>query len=173
MQISRPDVTDIQFNLSADDARFDAAVGAVLDDAFGPGRFAKVSERVREAAVLDRGLSRVALVDAKPVGCCRLYRIQLGEAPALFLGPLAVARAHQGASVGQSMVAAALEACDALGDLPILVVGQPAMFSPFGFQPTPRDTIFLPGPVELRRLQWRARNNTAPAGVVRAPRGAS
>jgi len=148
-------------------------VEAVLNDAFGPGRFAKVSERVREFAVRDRALSRVAVVEDTPIGCCRIYRIEIGGAPALFLGPLAVRRDHQGEDIGSALIAAALEACDAQGDAPIIVVGQPQLFAPFNFHEVARDSIQLPGPVEARRLQWRARNGVAPAGRVRAPRAAS
>ncbi|MDX2235828.1 MAG: N-acetyltransferase, partial [Hyphomonadaceae bacterium] len=124
-------------DLVPDDPAFDAALEAVLDAAFGPGRFAKVSERVRESAVLDRSLSRVALRAGAPVGCCRLYRIAVGDAEALFLGPLAVAPAAQGARLGPALVASALAACDATPARAVLVVGQPGMFRPFGFTEIP------------------------------------
>lgn len=160
-----------------DAAAFDADLETVLTDAFGPGRFAKVSERVREFAMLDRALSRVALADGAVLGCCRLYRIAVGGAPALFLGPLAVAPRAQGERLGAALVEAALAACmDRADASAIMVVGQPRMFAPFGFTEIPRDRVRLPGPVEARRLQWLALREgalDALTGEVKAPRAAS
>jgi len=162
--------------LLPDDPRFDASLGHLLDAAFGPGRFAKVSERVREFAVLDRALSRLALIDGEVAGCCRIYRINVGATPALFLGPLAVAPNAQGAGLGQDLVGASLNASETSGCGGVIVVGQPWMFAPFGFSEVPRDRVIMPGPVENRRFQWRALaagglENLA--GRVTAPRAAS
>ena len=159
-----------------DAATFDADLEIVLTDAFGPGRFAKVSERVREFAVLDRTISRVALADNSVVGCCRLYRIAVGGAPALFIGPLAVAPRAQGERLGSTLVEAALAACAGDAALGFLVVGQPYMFAPFGFTEIPKDRVHLPGPVEARRFQWlglREKGLDALSGAVTAPRAAS
>jgi predicted N-acetyltransferase YhbS len=164
------------FTLVADEPRFDAAIEHVLDAAFGPGRFAKVSERVREFATLDRGLSRIALRGQEVSGCCRIHRIAIGATPALFLGPLAVSPVAQGAGLGQALVGATLEACERSGVGAVIVVGQPRMFAPFGFTEIPKEQILMPGPVEARRFQWRALRNgglDALAGAVRAPRAAS
>lgn len=166
----------MSFTIVADDAAWDAALEHVLTAAFGPGRFAKVSERVRERAPLDRALSRVAIDGEAPVGCCRIYRIALGAAPMLFLGPLAVAPQAQGAQLGGALVAASLEACEASGAKGVIVVGQPRMFAPFGFVEVPRGRVTLPGPVEARRLQWRALGKASLdklSGAVSAPRAAS
>ena len=165
-----------EFTFVADDPRLDAEIEHVLDAAFGPGRFAKVSERVREFATLDRALSRVALKGSDATGSCRIYRISIGATPALFLGPLAVSPAAQGAGLGQELVGATLQACDGSGVGAVIVVGQPWMFAPFGFSEIPRDRVVMPGPVEARRLQWRALRESgldALSGAVRAPRVAS
>ncbi|MBL8560621.1 MAG: N-acetyltransferase [Hyphomonadaceae bacterium] len=162
--------------LVPDDPRFDASLEHVLNSAFGPGRFSKVSERVREFATLDRTLSRVALIDGVVSGCCRIYRIDIGQTPALFLGPLAVAPDAQGAGLGQELVGASLKASETSGLGAVIVVGQPWMFAPFGFSEIPRDRVTMPGPVENRRFQWRALAANGLenlAGAVRAPRAAS
>jgi len=164
------------FSLVPDDPRFDKPLEHVLNAAFGPGRFSKVSERVREKAVLDRALSRVAVKGDAVAGCCRIYRISIGGTPALFLGPLAVSPEAQGAGLGQALVGASLEACEASGFGGVIVVGQPRMFLPFGFTEIPRDRVIMPGPTEARRLQWRALQEgglEGLAGVVTAPRDAS
>lgn len=162
--------------LVADDPRFDAPLELVLDAAFGPGRFSKVSERVREFAVHDRALSRIALIDGAVAGCCRIYRIGIGGTPALFLGPLAVSPQAQGAGLGQELVGASLKACETSGVGAVIVVGQPWMFAPFGFSEIPRDRVTMPGPVENRRFQWRALaagGLETLSGAVTAPRAAS
>jgi predicted N-acetyltransferase YhbS len=166
----------VSIALVPDDPAHDAALERMLTAAFGPGRFAKVSERVREFATLDRSLSRLAVRDGAVVGCCRIYRVALGDAPALFLGPLAVSPDAQGARLGGALVAAALEACERAGPSAILVVGQPRMFAPFGFIEAPKGRVLMPGPTEARRLQWRALGGAdlgACGGRVSAPRAAS
>jgi hypothetical protein len=162
--------------LVPDDPRFDAPLENVLDAAFGPGRFSKVSERVREFAVLDRSLSRIALIDGEVAGCCRIYRICIGGTPALFLGPLAVSPQAQGAGLGQELVGASLKACETSGVGAVIVVGQPWMFAPFGFSEIPQGRVIMPGPVENRRFQWRALaagGIETLSGAVTAPRAAS
>ncbi len=73
----------------AEKREFAEAIERVLDRAFGPGRFAKTSERVREAgAVLEPSLTRIALDDEGEVaGVCRIWRVEAGE-PLFFLGPV-------------------------------------------------------------------------------------
>jgi predicted N-acetyltransferase YhbS len=63
------------------------SIERVLDRAFGPGRFAKTSERVRErGAHFEPALTRVAIDDVGDiVGVCRIWRVQAG-APVFFLG---------------------------------------------------------------------------------------
>lgn len=146
------------------------AIETLLDAAFGPGRFAKVSERVRERAEPAPALSRVAIQNGELIGCCRLFHIVIGEAPALFLGPLAVAPQAQAGGLGQALVSAVLAAAGP--SLPILLVGQPKFFARFGFTQVPDSAVIMPGPTEARRLQWLH----APEGLtgaVSAPRAAS
>ena len=86
-QPSAPSAPDIRSEQSADDA----AIEALLDHAFGPGRFVKVSERVREIAEFRPELSFCAWDGARLVGSVRMWKIHIGATPAIFLGPLAVA----------------------------------------------------------------------------------
>ncbi|MGZ3376221.1 MAG: GNAT family N-acetyltransferase, partial [Phenylobacterium sp.] len=51
------------------------AVDALVDRAFGPGRFTKVSERVREFATFAPELSVVAWSQGKLLGCARMWRV--------------------------------------------------------------------------------------------------
>jgi predicted N-acetyltransferase YhbS len=147
-------VTSPAWTIGPDLAARAGEVERVLDAAFGPGRFAKTGERLREFAALDPTLSRLALIDDRVIGCCRIYRFQIGADVAAFLGPLAVDPAVQGGGVGRDLVRAALEACDAQG-LAVILIGQPAFFTPFGFVQIPDATIKAPAPIEPRRFLWR------------------
>src|SRR5690348_1443250 len=100
------------------------AIERVLDRAFGPGRFAKTSERVRErGAVLESGLSRVALNDAGDViGVCRIWRASAGV-PLYFLGPLGVDPTERSAGLGAALTRDAVTACRTAGGSGIVLVG--------------------------------------------------
>jgi predicted N-acetyltransferase YhbS len=132
-----------------------AAIERVLDRAFGPGRHAKTSERVRErGAVWEQALSRVALNDAGDViGVCRIYRVEAG-APLFFLGPLAVDPAAQSAGLGLALVRECITACRAAGGRGIILIGAERFFRPAGFTIVPKDRIVLPGPVDGARVLW-------------------
>lgn len=127
-----------------------AAIEALVLAAFGPGRFAKTAERLREQAGIAAGF--VAWDDASVVGSVRLWRVRVGETPALFLGPIAVAADYRKAGLGAALVAACVErvSTDGAG---ILLVGDTDYFGRFGFAPAP--DVTLPGPVDRRRILWR------------------
>ena len=129
------------------------ALPALLMAAFGPGRFAKTSERVREnGARLDPALSRVAVDGGRVVGCCLLSHVRIGEAPGLFLGPLAVHPHAQKAGLGAGLVQATLAAAREAGSGAVILVGAPSFFMPLGFSVIPKGRITLPGPVDPARL---------------------
>jgi predicted N-acetyltransferase YhbS len=132
------------------------AIEGVLDRAFGPGRFAKPSERVREFARPNPGLSRCVWRGAALVGCCRLYDIRIGGAPALFLGPLAIDPAAQHHGLGHDLTRAALAACRAAGAGAVILMGEPSFFTGLGFSNPPEGRVIMPAPVEARRLHWIA-----------------
>ncbi len=131
------------------------AIERVLDRAFGPGRHAKTSERVRErGARLEPSLSRVAMQDdGDVVGVCRIWRVEAG-APVFFLGPLAVDPQAQQAGLGLALVRDAVGACRVIGANGIVLVGAERFFRPLGFTVVPKDRITLPGPVDPARLLW-------------------
>jgi predicted N-acetyltransferase YhbS len=131
------------------------AIERVLDSAFGPGRFAKTSERVRErGAVAEPVLSRVALNDAKQVvGVCRIWRVRAGDL-IYFLGPLAVDPAAQLAGLGLSLTREAVAACRAQGGNGVVLVGSERFFKPLGFSVVPPGRLRMPGAVDPARLLW-------------------
>jgi putative acetyltransferase len=66
-----------------------------------------------------------------------LTRVVVGDAgaPALALGPVAVRPAYQGLGYGTATVQAALDAAAELGERLVLVLGNPAYYGRFGFEP--------------------------------------
>ncbi|MBX9745291.1 MAG: N-acetyltransferase [Hyphomonadaceae bacterium] len=143
--------------LTAEKPEHAAQIERVLDRAFGPGRYAKTSERVRErGARHEPSLSRVAVDDdGNAVGVCRIYAAEAG-APLFFLGPLAVDPDAQLAGLGLSMVQACVAACRSAGGGAIVLVGAERFFRPAGFSVVPKDRVSLPGPTDSARLLWMA-----------------
>ena len=67
--------------LTSETAADAAEVEALVDRAFGPGRFVKAAERLREGREPLRGLSFVARDTGKLVGMVRQWAIRIGGAP--------------------------------------------------------------------------------------------
>ncbi|MES1199702.1 MAG: N-acetyltransferase [Pseudomonadota bacterium] len=146
----------MSFRLVAERPDHETAIARVLERAFGPGRFAKTSERVRErGARFEPALSRVAEeADGAVIGCCRIWCVHAGPAPVHFLGPLAVDPGAQHHGVGAALTQDAVTACRVAGGGGVILVGAPAFFQPLGFSLAPPGRVRLPGPVDPNRLLW-------------------
>jgi putative acetyltransferase len=59
----------------------------------------------------------------------------LAGRPALGLGPLSVHPAHQGRGIGSALMHALLGAADAMGEPVVVLLGDPKLYSRFGFVP--------------------------------------
>jgi len=153
--LAPPAPTRIEIEASADAA----AVEALVLAAFGPGRFAKTAERLRERATVAAGF--LAREDARVIGSVRLWSIRVGHASALFLGPIAVATDSRRAGLGADLMQACL---DHAGETGVLLVGDLPYFGRFGFRSAP--DARLPGPVDQRRVLWRGARE--PEGPVAA-----
>lgn len=141
-----------------------AEIEALLNRAFGPGRFAKVSERVREFADFAQDLSFCAVERGKVVGVVRMWRVAAGEQPIVFLGPLAVEASERRAGLGALLVERACEAAAAAGEAAVVLVGDLPYFQRVGFD-VARD-VALPGPVDPQRVLYRAFQGGPPTGMI-------
>jgi len=130
----------------------EAAVTALIDRVFGPGRFAKVSERLREGNRLLADCSYVALRGGKPVGCVRMWPVTIGGEAVAFLGPLAVDPDERSVGLGQTLVESACEAARAAGWRAVLLVGDAPYFTRAGFSAAHTAGVAMPGPVDQRRV---------------------
>jgi len=132
-----------------------AAVEALVAKAFGPGRFAKTAERLREANRPRLDLCSVAYDGARLAGCVRLWPIHIGDAPLIFLGPFAVDPDLRSQGLGARLIQTACEAAMAAGAPAILLVGDLAYFSRLGFERTDPAAVQMPGPVDTGRVLIR------------------
>lgn len=138
------------------------AIDRIVLEAFGPGRFAKTAERLREGAGIEVGF--VACLDRRVVGSVRLWRIRVGETPCLFLGPIAVQRSERSEGLGAALVQACIDQARASGAAGILLVGDAPYFGRFGFART--EGVSLPGPVDPARLLWLPMGRDSVSGPV-------
>jgi predicted N-acetyltransferase YhbS len=157
--------------------RHRAAVEALADLCFGPGR------KSRTAALLRRGAPAVAptcLVagDAgRLVGSVQCHLLEWRSAgdrrDLLILGPLTVEPDRRGEGIGTALMDRSLAAADALG-LDVMLIGDQPYYGRWGFSARDTGQWQLPGPVDRARLLLRTpagQGWDAPA-VLAAPRTA-
>jgi predicted N-acetyltransferase YhbS len=128
------------------------AIAALVARAFGPGRYVKAVERLREGAAPDLEVSQAALLGADLIGSVRLWPIRVGETRSLLLGPIAVDDVARRRGLGAALVRAAVSAARAGGWPSILLVGDAHFFGPLGFSTALARDIRLPGPVDPNRV---------------------
>ncbi len=145
------------------------ATAGIFDLAFGPGRYAKTAERLREGNRHLEGFSLVAEEcrgASGIVGAALVWPILIGTKPAGLLGPIAILPRLHGQGLGRKLLAATLAQADAttttdrevIGE-GILLVGDLAWYGPFGFVGV-GDRVQLPGPVNPDRILLRPKSGT-------------
>ena len=126
---------------------------ALLDLCFGPARFLKTCERLREGRRPAQGLALVIEMDGRVVGTVRLWHVSAGKnRAALMLGPIAIDPALQGLGLGARLMREALGRAATLGHRAVLLVGDAAYYERFGFAPEPTASLWMPGPYERERF---------------------
>lgn len=133
--------------------------------AFGPGRFARTAYRLREGVPPLLALSFTARVGTFLVGSNRMSPIRIGRTDALMLGPLVVDPAFRSRGIGAALINASLDAAIAQGARLVLLVGDESYYGRLGFSATPEGGVRLPGPVDPKRVLWRALVAGAESGV--------
>ena len=129
-----------------------AAVDALVAQAFGPGRYVKTAERLREGSKPIAALSFVAREAGELVGTVRLWPVEILGVKLAFLGPIAVDAGRRREGLGAQLVERACAEAEALGWPAVLLVGDEPYFGRFGFT---RAKVALPGPVDPRRVLLR------------------
>ena len=117
----------------------------LLDSAFGPARFEKTCERLREGREAARGLALSAVDGEALVATLRFWHVEAGGSPALLLGPLAVAASHRKLGLGAALMRMGLDRAASLGHKAVILVGDEPYYSRFGFARAHAENLDLPG----------------------------
>jgi predicted N-acetyltransferase YhbS len=140
------------FAIRAERASDVAAREALLDASFGEGRHARTCQRLRDGRAPAEGLAFTAMHEGRLVGTVRLWHVSAGGIPALVLGPLAVDASCRKLGVGAALMTRALAAAKARGHGAVILRGDAAYYSRFGFSAEKTRELALPGPFERDRL---------------------
>jgi predicted N-acetyltransferase YhbS len=139
-------------------------IEALFDLAFGPGREALSSYRLRDGIDPVPGLSLILRDEAAIIGgAIRFWPVRVGDAETLLLGPVAVHPTHQGEGLGAYLIENGLERAVALGWLRVLLVGDEPYYGRFGFHRL--TNVEMPPPTNPARVLGRALGNGAWEGV--------
>jgi predicted N-acetyltransferase YhbS len=141
--------------LASERAAHTPAIERLLDDAFGPERWQKTCQRLRDGQAPLDGLSLVALADDELVGTVRLWPIVAGGCRAALLGPLAVDVAWRNHGIGGKLMRGAARRARESGERAILLVGDAPYYGRFGFTADLTRDLRLPGPVDPARFLAR------------------
>ena len=140
------------FAIRAERASDVVAREALLDASFGEGRHARTCQRLRDGRMPAEGLAFSAVHEGRLVGTVRLWHVSAGGIPALVLGPLAVDASCRSLGVGAALMEHALAAAKARGHGAVILRGDAAYYSRFGFSTEKTGELALPGPFERDRL---------------------
>ena len=136
------------FTITTERAEDGPAIQALLDEAFGAARHAKVSYRYRAGVAPLANLKLVARdEDDAVIGTIRYWPVAIGRTlrQGLLLGPLAVAAGRQGQGIGATLVRRTLDMAAWARHERVLLVGEPAYYNRFGFAPAAPLGIVMPG----------------------------
>ncbi|WP_326565915.1 N-acetyltransferase [Amycolatopsis rhabdoformis] len=122
---------------------------------------ARLVDELRQDGDLIPELSLVAEKDGAVVGhaCCSPAVLGDEKTVAVGFGPLGVLPAHQRSGAGSALVHATLGAADALGYGVVVLLGDPAYYSRFGF--TRADELGITPPVAEWAPHFQARTLAA------------
>jgi predicted N-acetyltransferase YhbS len=145
---------------------------ALLDTCFGPSRFQKTCERLREGRRPADGLALIIERAGEVIGTVRLWHVSAGpNRPALMLGPLAIDPSLQSLGLGGKLMREALKRAADLGHKAVLLVGDAPYYERFGFTAEKTGSLWLPGPYEQSRflaLELEAGSLNGARGLVSA-----
>jgi len=170
--MSTPAATIPAYSISPDAPEHAAAVEALYDDVFGPGRFAKTAERLREGNTKIADASLVAIDSEGLTGVVRVWPVTVGETGrAAFLGPIAVAERRRGNGVAFKLMERAIGVCREQGYAAVILVGDLDYYDRFGFK-SAEGRFQLPGPVDQKRVLIRDLSERAGklSGLLSVPR---
>ncbi len=130
-------------------------VEALCDSAFGPGREALSSYRLRDGIAQVAGLSLVARDELGILaGAIRYWPVMIGEHDALLLGPVAVHPTRQGEGLGGLLIERSLKVAARRGWVRVMLVGDAPYYGRYGFENL--SDVLMPPPTNPERVLGRA-----------------
>ncbi len=151
----------LSLKIEQEQAAHAPAIDRLLAAAFGPGRFAKTAERLREGNQPIAALCMVAFEGDAMRASVRFWPIRIGETAALLLGPLAVDPAERGRGIGLDLMSHGFDKAASLGHELVLLVGDLPYYEKVGFIRAGDGRVLLPGPVDPDRILVRPLTATA------------
>lgn len=161
----------------------DAAIGGLLDAAFGPNRHGRTAYRIRlgmswftdlSFAAYDSEGALAGILQCWPVA---LHEPDGAQTPLIMVGPVAVQPHLQRHGIGRALMDRLIETVDAhFGDAkpvePLVMIGDPDFYGRFwGFEAQRTAGWQVPGPVEQHRLLARAQDGQSlPVSGMLGPR---
>jgi predicted N-acetyltransferase YhbS len=137
------------FAETVDDA---GSIERLHERTFGPGRFARTAQRIREGRDHLMDLSFTARLGTLLVGSVRLTPVRIGETQGLMLGPLTVEPPFRGRGIAKALLDRALDEARLRGYRLVTLVGDEAYYARSGFKRIPKGRVTMPGPVDPARL---------------------
>lgn len=149
----------------------------LYDAAFGPGRYTRTAERLRETNVKVDELCFIAEEDGAMVGSVRFWPVlasngMAGDTPGLMLGPLAVQPHRRRNGMGVALIEAGCKRAAEAGVAFVFLVGDEPYYARAGFKVADAGRFQMPGPVDAHRLLVRELNAdgaNASGKIVPAP----
>jgi predicted N-acetyltransferase YhbS len=129
-----------------------AARETLLDACFGANRQLRTCQRLRDGRAPAEGLALSVVRRGRLIGTVRLWRVSAGGVPALVLGPIAVDPSCRKLGIGAALMNNALTAAKAGGHGAVILLGDAAYYTRFGFSADKTGELSLPGPFERERL---------------------
>ncbi len=126
------------------------AIAEVNTLAFQGETEAKLIKKIRSSDRYIPELSLVVEIESKVIAHILYSYIDLVDKetlPVLGLAPLAVHPEFQKQGIGSTLVKASLEIADTRGEAIVIILGHPAFYTRFGFQPSINYQIESPFPV--------------------------
>ncbi len=166
-QVSIPNLSSaIRRQMPADESE----ITRLMRLGFDAHHSARAIWRLREGAALGAFSLVVEAEEAgRLLGSIRYWRISVGGAPSLLLGPLAVDPAVRGCGVGRALVRESLALAQQGAWHWCLVSGESGYYVPFGFEPVTYADITLPAPIEEERLHLLPLAQANPATMPPKP----
>lgn len=142
------------FTIAPLGSAFDAAVDALTDQAFGPGRFARTAYLIREghAPFEELSLGAFCVEDGSLIASIQFTSVEVADTPLLLLGPLVVDPAYQGKGVGLVLLKESMARAKKTRAVGTILIGDKPYYARAGFDKMPEGHIRLPGPYDPDRF---------------------